>query len=74
MDSGELSMRQRRHLRMESTEAQARFAARCDKAFVTIVLVIEPSLLNVTGTDPTDPVRSCLEGTGQPLPMQNLGK
>ena len=41
---------------MESTEAQVRFAARWDKAFVTIVLVIEPSLLNVTGTDPTDPV------------------
>ena len=40
----------------EGTEVQARFTARHDKALVTIVLVTEPSLLNVTGTDPTDPV------------------
>ena len=38
--------RERRHRR--------NYAARHDKALVTIVLVIEPSLLYLTGSDPTD--------------------
>ena len=40
----------------EGAEAQAKFAARRDKALVTIMLAIEPSLLYLTGSDPTDPV------------------
>ena len=41
---------------MEGVEAQANFAARHDKALATIVLAIMPSLLYLTGADPTDPV------------------
>ena len=41
----------------EKAEQQARFAARRDKALVTIVLAIEPGLLYVIGADPTDPVK-----------------
>ena len=40
----------------EGAEAQAKFVARRDKALATIVLAIEPSLLYLTGSDPTDPV------------------
>ena len=40
----------------EGAEAQAKFVARRDKALATIVLAIEPSLLHLTGADPTDPV------------------
>ena len=41
---------------IEGVEAQAKFTARCDKALATIVLAIEPSLLYLIGTTPTDPV------------------
>ena len=41
---------------MEGAEAQAKFAARHDKALVTIALAIEPTLLYLTGTNLTDPV------------------
>ena len=37
-------------------KAQAKFATRHDKALVTIVLAIEPSLLYLIGNDLTDPV------------------
>ena len=40
----------------ERAEAQAKLVARHDKALVAIVLMIEPSLLYLTGADPTDPV------------------
>ena len=40
----------------EGAEQQAVFAARKDKAFVVIVLAVEPSLLYLIGADPTDPV------------------
>ena len=40
----------------EEAEAQSKFAARHDKALVTIVLALDPSLLYLTGADPTDPV------------------
>ena len=40
----------------EGAEAQAKFAARRNKALAIIVLVIEPSLLYLTGTDPINPV------------------
>ena len=39
-----------------NAERKAKFAARCDKAFAAIVLVMEPSLLYLVGPDPTDPV------------------
>ena len=40
----------------EGAEQQAVFAAQKDKAFVVIVLAVEPSLLYLIGTDPMDPV------------------
>ena len=40
----------------EGAEQQARFTARRDKALATIVLAVEPTLLYLIGTDPTDPV------------------
>ena len=42
--------------RLEGEEAQAKFAARLDRALSTIGLVTEPSLLYLIGNDPTDPV------------------
>ena len=39
----------------EGVEAQAKFAARRDKAPATIVLTIEPSLLYLTDANSTDP-------------------
>ena len=41
----------------KNANQQARFAARRDKALVTVVLDIEPCLLYVIGADPTDPVK-----------------
>ena len=40
----------------EGAEQQTRFTARRDKALATIVLAVEPTLLYLIGTDPTDPV------------------
>ena len=40
----------------EGVERQAKFAMRQDKALATIVLTVEPSLLYLIGSDPTDPV------------------
>ena len=40
----------------EGVERQAKFAMRRDKALATIVLAVEPSLLYLIGSDPTDPV------------------
>ena len=39
---------------IEGVEAQTKFTVRRDKALVTIVLAIEPSLLYLTGVDPTN--------------------
>ena len=41
----------------EGADQQARFTARRDKALVTIVLAVEPSLLYLIGADPTDPAK-----------------
>ena len=41
---------------VKGEKAQAKFTARHNKALATIVLAIEPSLLYLTGDDPTDPV------------------
>ena len=41
----------------EGADQRAKFAARRGKALATIVLTIEPSLLYLIGTDPTDPVK-----------------
>ena len=40
----------------EGAEAQEKFVVRHDKVLATIVFVIEPSMLYLTGTDPSDPV------------------
>ena len=40
----------------EGVERQAKFAMRRDKALAMIVLAVEPSLLYLIGSDPTDPV------------------
>ena len=40
----------------EGAERQAKFAMRRDKALATIVLAVEPSLLYLFDSDPTDPV------------------
>ena len=40
----------------EGVERQAKFAMRQDKALAMIVLAVEPSLLYLLGSDPTDPV------------------
>ena len=40
----------------EGVERQPKFAMRRDKVLATIVLAVEPSLLYLIGSDPTDPV------------------
>jgi len=53
----------------EGVEAQAKFAAKWDKALANIVLAMEPSSLYLVGNDPTDPVtawRALLETISMP--------